>query len=155
MKIKNTDPKQCTDRNHRCKSHTNLHGNLDQKYMKCQNAENVMERMHESKSVAHKRSKVSCKSKRKISLLLQVLSRSHSEVHAVILLDFEWNWLSVQSQGKRRWYLGNRRFRSVHCLGSMFFIFIGVSGWVGIAGASHMRQKNHSEEEKNICKMKD
>ena len=57
--------------------------------MKCQSAENVLESMHESKSVAHKASKVSSKSKGEIPILSQVLSRSHSEVHAVILLDFE------------------------------------------------------------------
>ena len=63
--------------------------NLDQKYMKCQNAENVLESMHESKSAAHKGPKVSCKSKREIPILLQVLSRSQSEVHAVIIFDFK------------------------------------------------------------------
>ena len=56
--------------------------------MKCQNAENVSESMHESKSMAHKGSKVSCKTKGEMPILSQVLSRSHSEVHAVIILDF-------------------------------------------------------------------
>ena len=57
-----------------------------------------------------------------------------------------WHFIYFWSKfpGKFVWD-SHRWFRSVHCLGSMFFIFIEVSGWVRMAGASHMRQKKHSE----------
>ena len=88
MKISNIDSRRCTDRNHQCKSQRNLRGNLDQKHMKCQKARNSLKSTHESKSVAHRGSKMSIKIKGATSLLLQLLSLSHSEVYALIILVF-------------------------------------------------------------------
>ena len=91
--------------------------------MKCQNAENVLESMHESKSVAHKGSKVSCKIK--------------GEMPFWILIETDFV-CKVKGNVAGIWAIDD----SDLCF--MFFIFIGVRGWVRMAGASHMRQKNHS-----------
>ena len=56
--------------------------------MKCQRAENSLESMHESNSMAHRGSKMSIQIKGEISLLLQLLSLCHSEVYALIIVDF-------------------------------------------------------------------